>query len=639
MSPGWQSWLPVLEPLSIAVLFVYLLQQSWLRWSDPLIDFPRDLYYAWRISEGDVLYRHLANWYGPLANLAQGAGFKLFGVGIDTMVWMNLALTVLSLLLLRAIFGRIGNRLSVWLGSVVFLGVFAVGNLSDIANYNFLTPYVAQSTYCFFGLLVVLWGLLRHLQSDRNIWLGVTGLGLAVAYLDKPEATLAAAGALAVYFSMQVLRRSRQSAGAASWLLRGLAWVGGGFFALWLPVFIYFWTQDGLAFALGAANRVLVTMLDPAFREAAVSGPMMQYYLGTDHPAQNFLMEVKSGALFMLVCGGMMGGAWLWNHQRVLSPLWRLGMFTAMAAAILGGWLGMLCDAWQGVAPSLALPGIGAALVALGWSGREAWLGGADFSRATGLAVVGVAAGLMLTRMALNPMFSHYGFFLMPLAVWFMIHLMVVEAPRRIANPRDDRVNWLLPALFALLVLFAAGVVMRAELASYATKTYEIGQGRDRFFTYQPKKTASGTLVHMTGVMLDTMLRACRLKAPAAQTLVAFPEGIAVNYHLRVPSALAEVEFNPAALGYAGREHLLQELQAHPPEAVCLFSRDYSEYGAKYFGADEASGRSLLLWIDQHYRQAVQAGLTPTSATGHAVDLCLPARPGDNLPPVLPLEH
>ncbi len=45
----WRVVLAVVEPLSIVVLYVYLLAHSWLRWMDPLVDLPRDLYYSLRL--------------------------------------------------------------------------------------------------------------------------------------------------------------------------------------------------------------------------------------------------------------------------------------------------------------------------------------------------------------------------------------------------------------------------------------------------------------------------------------------------------------------------------------------------------------------------------------------------------------
>jgi len=85
------------------------------------------------VSEGDLPYVKIVDWYGPLPLLVQGAGFRTFGVGLDTMVWMNIALTVVVLLLIHAIFGTLGNRMTGWLATVVFVCVFAFGHYSLVA--------------------------------------------------------------------------------------------------------------------------------------------------------------------------------------------------------------------------------------------------------------------------------------------------------------------------------------------------------------------------------------------------------------------------------------------------------------------------------------------------------------------------
>ncbi len=260
--PRWLSlMLRMADPLSIAALFIFLLNQSWLRWMDPLIDFPRSLYVAWRLSEGDLLYDQVVSWYGPLPHLVEAAAFRLFGVGLDTMVWLNIAITVVALLLLRAIFGALGNRLTAWLCVVVFLCVFAFGNYTLIANYNFITPYASQATYGFTGLLLVIWALLRHLKSERPLWLGIAGWGFGIAYLDKPEPMLASAGALGIYFAVGVIRRARQAApssdwwGAGRWAMRVLSWLAGGFLCAWLPVLLFF--SAGVAWPMRCTRRIM----------------------------------------------------------------------------------------------------------------------------------------------------------------------------------------------------------------------------------------------------------------------------------------------------------------------------------------------------------------------------------------------
>jgi len=403
------------SPLCILGLYIYLLAHSWLRWMDPMVDFPRDLYLAWRVSEGDLLYKTLANWYGPLAQLVEGSAFKLFGVGIDTIIWSNIALTAVVVILLRDLFQTLGNRLSGWLAAVVFLAVFAFGHYMANANYNFIAPYVAQSTYSFAGLVVVLWSLVHHLKSERSWWLGLTGLGLAV---------------------------------------------------------------------------------------------------------------------------------------------------------------------------------------------------------------VGVAAALMMVRIFLNGRIYHFGFFMMPLAAIWLVHLMVVEAAQRALD--GQRNNHLLPIAFTGLVLVGVYATAQTSLGVYAIKNFEVGEGRDHFYTYELK-------VFYNRQLLKDAMKAFKLATPQAKTLAVFPEGIAVNYHLRVRSSLAEVDFHPPALAYAGPAHVLAELNAHPPESIILLAQDFSEFGRPYFGTDEAGGRNVLLWINDHYWLAAVEGHgqeANISITHDVMDLVKPRTPG-----------
>lgn len=607
----------VAEPLSVAALFAFLLEKTWLRWSDPLIDFPRSLYAAWRLSEGDLLYERVFSPYGPLPHLVEAATFRLFGVGYDTIVYLNIAVTLVVLLLWRAIFGALGSRLMVWLASVVFLSDFAFSHYGTNANYNFITPYASQATYGLAGLLLVVWALLRHLQTERPIWLGVAGLGLGIAYLDKPEPLLAAVGAMSVYLLARTLECARNVAPASDWrgagrrAGRAAAGIAGGFMCAWLPVLVFFLCKGGLAYAFAATDFVPKTMSGGSFFSTVQSSPLVQAMFGFDQPGQNFLFELGQGAWFALLCGLMVVVSRDWTRQKKFGEAWwaLLALMLGLAGAGIG-----LARLGDDLGPELVFPVVVAAGAYLAASLRAAWRG--RQSPMLGLTVVGVAAAVMLGRMILNARIAHYGFFMMPLAVLFWIHLMVVEAGR--ATSGATRANRLLPAVFTALVLLAAGTLLHTSLGNYEKKNYAVGAGRDRFYSFAPEDYTGGEF-------LNTMIGAVHQKTPTAQSLVAFPEGIAVNYHCRVPTPLTELEFHPVALSFAGPGRVLEELSAHPPDAVLLYYRDLSEYGVRYFGADEPSGRDIVRWLGAHYTPVFQIGPTQNTVTGHDIDLLVPA--------------
>jgi len=627
LQPPWMNLLSkVVEWLSIAGLFVFFLVKSWLRWMDPLIDFPKDLYLAWRVSEGDLLYRNVTTWYGPLPQLTEGAGFRLFGVGIDTIVWMNIILTIGVILLVWGIFGALGNRLSRWLCVVVFIVVFVFGHFTSLANYNFITPYVAQSTYGFAGLVLLLWALLRQIKSGRPGWLGLAGLGLAIAYLDKPEPLLASLGALGTYGLAEFIARLRQNSkalnwhGTLGWALRSLAWLAAGFFSLWLPIFFYFLFRGGFAYAWLATNYVPHTVLDARFQNTIEHSIMMQKFFGFDQPWVNLINHLEAGTLLLLVLGAMLAASKVWSGATQYGSAWCLSLITMLVAAGVGGWLGARANYWMEVGTAFVFPVIITAMVMVVWSGWAAWRGRAEVARVQSLAVVGTAAALMLMRMVLHGRIYQFGFFMMPLAVLFVIHLVAGEATRLpFIRPRA---NWLLGAVFASVVLFGVTSLAKISLKVYASKTATAGEGRDQFYTFPTRIAADNKSIDLSGgSLLNIMIHLFRGNTPNAKTLAVFPEGVAANYHLRVRSPLAELEFHPVALGYVGTEQVVDELKSHPPDAIMLHFRTYDEFGERYFGDNAATGRPIIDWIVPNYDWVAKEGQTKYTGTGSLVDL------------------
>ena len=58
------------EFLLYAILTALMLHVTWLTWPDAFVDFSREVYLPWRVSCGDVLYRDLAYYFGPVYSIA-----------------------------------------------------------------------------------------------------------------------------------------------------------------------------------------------------------------------------------------------------------------------------------------------------------------------------------------------------------------------------------------------------------------------------------------------------------------------------------------------------------------------------------------------------------------------------------------
>lgn len=589
-SPGWMSDPGVqgrsvprgVDLASLGALFAVLLGITWMRWPDALVDFWRNLYIPWRLSEGALLYTDVADWYGPLPSLVTASAFSLFGPGLDVLVALNVVVAAGCLLTLHAVLLRVGDRRSAWVGGAVFLLVFCFGQYTRLGNYNFITPYVSQATWGFLGVLLTLAGALANtsVESARG-WL-VAGVGLAIAWLSKAESLLAAA---VVLVAVVALRRRMPS----SRLLVGFAAVAG-------PVWLLLTAEGGLGYGLLAFNRVITFTLSPHVRATLEAVPIFSTDLGTDAPGANLLSHGLRGAAFLGVGALASLSPLAWRRSPVLTGL--LGSAGVIALVVLLDWLRL--------GRALLLPVVLTATLTTGAAmrGQQRWVP---------LSLLSLTAAAMLARMGLNVRLYHYGFTMAVLATMVAVHLLVFEAPRVLAAAGSPPPAWLTFGA-VVLVLGGSGRLAALSLETHGVKKVTVGRGRDAFLAFAPEQLRNPGLV-------NDMLAAVEQYAPDSKSLLVFPDSAAVGYLSRRPSPIPEFEFNPVSLAFSGPTSVLARLEEHPPDVVLLCSYDLRSHGTPFFGATEASGKQLIHWLERRYSRVATGPAGPLSITGHTWDL------------------
>ncbi|TFG86183.1 MAG: hypothetical protein E4H17_04390, partial [Gemmatimonadales bacterium] len=227
---SWPEWVTSLgSGLALAAIGAGLLSASWGHGPDVLIDFGRELYLAWRLSEGEVLYRDVRHLSGPLSPYWNALVFQILGVGLHSLVWANVALIALMTGLLYRLLRRIAGPLSAFMGPAVMLLGFAFGQLSRVGNYNYLTPYAHEITH---GLTLSL-GVLAVLAVRERLGAatyGLAGLLLGAVALTKVEVFLPIGAALALFSALELRAEAATHALRPSPALRrlGLVVLGAG---------------------------------------------------------------------------------------------------------------------------------------------------------------------------------------------------------------------------------------------------------------------------------------------------------------------------------------------------------------------------------------------------------------------------
>jgi 4-amino-4-deoxy-L-arabinose transferase-like glycosyltransferase len=214
-----------------------LLWWTWLRWINPLIDFGRELYIPWQLTEGKVLYEDLAYFNGPLSPYLNNLVFALLGVSLRSILLMNFTILMAVVATLYYLVERHADHFTATVGCAFFLAVFAFADLTGTGNYNYMAPYSHEATH---GLALLLGSLLLlQLYLDRlspRILVAI-GLLLGLVFLTKPEFFVAIGPLTAVGVGLSAWTQQRSLKGVTKQLsaLGAAAAVPFGWLVRWQP--------------------------------------------------------------------------------------------------------------------------------------------------------------------------------------------------------------------------------------------------------------------------------------------------------------------------------------------------------------------------------------------------------------------
>jgi 4-amino-4-deoxy-L-arabinose transferase-like glycosyltransferase len=188
-------WLTVLS-------FALLAWASWAKLGHLMIDFGREVETSARVADGQILYRDIQCYYGPLAYYLNALAFQAFGRNLEVFFATGLTLAAVGSFALYRLIANVLDERWAWLCCLAILSTcsFAPGSI------NLALPFPAA--YGVVCTLLALESLQRQLATPHRhlIWMGlVSGL----AFLAKPEYGVAIGGALLLVLLLEPFFRPR----------------------------------------------------------------------------------------------------------------------------------------------------------------------------------------------------------------------------------------------------------------------------------------------------------------------------------------------------------------------------------------------------------------------------------------------
>jgi hypothetical protein len=573
----------------------YMLHLSWFKWPDLLIDYGRELYVPWQITQGNVLYADLNHLYGPLAHYLNAFLFQIFGTGLSTLVYFNICLVILLAFLIYDLFKSTFGDFIATIAGLCFLVIFAFSQYVGIANYNFICPYSHEITYGVFLFFLALFIFRKYLLKPDWRFAALIGFLIGLIYLTKVEIFIASfitflTGFIFIFWKIRPPHFRKH--------LFNLI------FFFFIPIaafFIYFSFHMPLINALDS----IIASYKSLFMGALINNIFYLRISGFDDPLKNIAIMFKQagGYLILLIFTIMISYLYTRLKNNAFKYGWILTVFALVFVIIF---LGIFRVNWLEIARPYPIFLI--VLLILLMVQLVLKSGNKTFPlKFLPFALLTLYSFLLLLKMILNIHLYHYGFALAMPASLVMVAILMYYIPAFVSRWGNKSVAAGFMGLFIFLALL---FYFNFTKQIYALKNYPVAQGRDRFLTFDPRVSNRGSIMNETLKYIDKLMS-------KKDTFIVLPEGVMINYLSRKSNPSRYFEFTPNFVEAIGEEKILDVISPAHPSFIILSEKDTSEHGAQYFGKNYAL--NIYSWIVNNYTKVLRIGAEPLTGNGFGI--------------------
>lgn len=574
----WQppAWVP---PAVLVAIGVIMLSWNPDGWVHPLVDYGRELYVPWRLTEGEVLYRDIAYFNGPLSPYLNALWFQVFGVSMHVLTVVNVAIAAGACALLYRLLFTISDRFTATITGAIFLFFFVFQHIDYRGTFNWIGPYSHEMTHGMALTLLMVWMLSRHLRAPSTSMLAGVGLLLGLIFLTKPEIFIAAGLTTDIAICSDWYRR-RQS---LRQLLREAAIATAAVFVAPLLAF-------GLLASAMSAGDAITGVCGGwiyVFQEELTSLRFYAVGRGTDDIALS-LTRIAEGLGWysaFLVPGAFL--AWGLRKSKIRSAYLGFGLAGAIAfSPIIFPTISQVVSIRPVLVFTLTIG------LVLAWKFRAS----RDPIAMQGLVLCALALAL-LPKIILNVRFVHYGFGLAFPATLLSVIALLYWIPRDM-----NRRGW------AGGVFRGVGVGMLMVIFLSCLQYVDRWIGEKTLVTGGEHEKLRSRNTELSAPA-DHAIRWLLKNTKPTDTVLVLPEGISINYFSRRVNPTGQINFMPPEIIMYGEPQVLSQLQAHAPDYCVVIHRETQEYDLPLFGTDY--GQSIMSWVGQNYQAVDRLGEEP----------------------------
>lgn len=581
-------------PLALTFLFAAMSAWSWRKWPEIIIDFGRELYIPWQLSEGAVLYRDMTHIFGPASQYFNSFIFRVFGVSYTVLCVADLVLLAIFIYTLYQLISKTSSALTAFACCGVVLSLFSFSQYDEFGSWNFISPYAHEASHGIILSVIAMYQFARYVTARRKFHVFLSGLCAGLIFLMKTEIFLSVMISISFAFVLLCITSKRP--------LPLMVYVREYILFLScctifpLLFFLCFLSAMDFKQAIMGVFGGWFLLLDSGVGSSA-------FYLdmtGFDDVPKN-LMRMSAALLIVLL--PILGSIVTFSTSRSAFFITRL---LAVSGLCCIAWL----FGWSNLSRSVpALVALSVALLVLAY--LKAPPEEKD-RRYLPLIIWAVFSFCLLGKMILNFRFYGIGFYLglpsavllVVMAVWFM--------PGWLDERKRSGDGFRFAAITVILIIAFRSLAVAH--AYYTQKTFSIGRDGDEIIVFNPGYDIASPIVAQT---LDWLER----NLDERDTVSVLPEGLIFNYLTKHRNPTRHNNFMAPQMAAYGEDNMIQDFKLHPPDYVVLVHKDTSDFGVDYFGKDPGYGMKMMDWITSNYRTVCLFGDEPLVANQFGIKI------------------
>lgn len=584
---GWVSF------FISAVCFLYLLNFTWLKWGDLIVDVGREMYVPLELSKGKMLYRDIFYLYGPFSAYFNAFLFKTLGTHIYSLIASGIITTMLVSILIYKISRFFLNTLFSTLAVLTFLFVFAFGQYVYLGNYNFIIPYSYPAIHgILFGLSALYFFYRSFSQKSRNACFYC--VFMALVFLCRLEMGIELV--LSVVLIVIVYGLSYEE--PVKRIFYNLLVYAVLPFVLAITIYGLF-----LIKSFGALKESNLFYI--GFNNMNINDKFTGWLSGASDIPGNTRIMFRSILYYLFFCLIFVLGGFILAHISRFKPLLkRISCVLLVGLFFIGGSSLLLKKIFTYDLQYRCLPLICLATILISLYRFVKAKSRKDYLF---IAAISLFSLFLMMRTLFYVWAGHYGFsILVPGMIVYYIFFFKIIADFIRSDIAKMFLNLGLLSIFVLFIIWHFSI----SRLCYLNKTLEVSSLRGNLYVFN----------NIRERRCKELIEFLKSNTDEKESLAVFPEGLAINflsgrnnplyYYIYLPLDLAKKEVTG---------NIISDMEAKRVDYVALVQRDASEYGKPVFGRDY--GELLWNYILENYILYKQFGPFPFTTEGYGIAL------------------